>query len=95
MDDGIDRDRRRFLGRVAMTMTVTQVGAFGRLRAEGASARDAEALAQARAKAQDRVPRELAAIERATEWINTPPLTAASLLSKVVVVDFCTYTCIN
>jgi thiol-disulfide isomerase/thioredoxin len=95
MGDGIDRDRRRFLGQVAMTMTVTQFGAFGRLRAEGASARDAEALAQARAEAKDRVPRELAAIGRATEWINTPPLAAASLLGKVVVVDFCTYTCIN
>jgi hypothetical protein len=46
------------------------------------------------AEAQDRVPRELAAIGRATEWINTPPL-AASLVGKVVVVDFCTYTCIN
>jgi len=47
------------------------------------------------AEAQDRVPRELAAIGRATEWINTPPLTPASLVGKVVVVDFCTYTCIN
>ena len=47
------------------------------------------------AEAQDRVPRELAAIGRATEWINTPPLTPASLGGKVVVVDFCTYTCIN
>ena len=39
--------------------------------------------------------RELAAIGRATEWLNTPRLTAASLLGKVVLVDFCTYTCIN
>ena len=35
------------------------------------------------------------AIARATEWINTPRLTAADLLGKVVLVDFCTYTCIN
>ena len=47
------------------------------------------------AEAADRVPRELAAIARATEWINTPRLTADDLLGKVVLVDFCTYTCIN
>ena len=45
--------------------------------------------------AAKRVPRELAAIANATEWINTPRLTAADLLGKVVLVDFCTYTCIN
>ena len=45
--------------------------------------------------AAERVPRELAAIASATEWINTPRLTAADLLGKVVLVDFCTYTCIN
>jgi hypothetical protein len=45
--------------------------------------------------AAERVPRELAAIASATEWINTPRLTAADLLGKVVLVDFCTYSCIN
>ena len=39
--------------------------------------------------------RELAAFGRANEWINSPPLTSASLLGKVVAVDFWTYTCIN
>jgi thiol-disulfide isomerase/thioredoxin len=38
---------------------------------------------------------ELAAFGRANDWINSPPLTPASLLGKVVVVDFWTYTCIN
>ena len=47
------------------------------------------------ADAQDDVPRELAAIGRATEWINSPRLTPSQLLGKVVVVNFCTYTCIN
>src|SRR6266850_1808371 len=46
-------------------------------------------------EANQRVPRELAAIGRATEWLNSPRLTAENLLGKVVVVDFCTYTCIN
>jgi Thioredoxin like C-terminal domain len=47
------------------------------------------------AESTGRAPAELAALERATEWLNSPRLTAASLLGKVVVVDFCTYTCIN
>jgi thiol-disulfide isomerase/thioredoxin len=47
------------------------------------------------AGATDREPRELGALGRATEWLNSPPLTAASLRGKVVLIDFCTYTCIN
>jgi thiol-disulfide isomerase/thioredoxin len=38
---------------------------------------------------------ELASLERPTAWLNSPPLTAASLRGKVVLVDFWTYTCIN
>jgi thiol-disulfide isomerase/thioredoxin len=46
-------------------------------------------------EAADRPPRELTAIGRATQWLNSSPLTAESLLGKVVLVDFWTYTCIN
>ena len=45
--------------------------------------------------AQAKESRELAALGRATEWLNSPRLTSASLAGKVVLVDFCTYTCIN
>jgi thiol-disulfide isomerase/thioredoxin len=38
---------------------------------------------------------ELASLERADEWLNSPPLTAEALRGKVVLVDFWTYTCIN
>jgi thiol-disulfide isomerase/thioredoxin len=31
----------------------------------------------------------------ATEWLNSPPLTAAELRGKVVLVNFWTFTCIN
>ena len=34
-------------------------------------------------------------LDGATEWINSPPLAAASLRGKVVLVDFWTYSCIN
>ena len=38
---------------------------------------------------------ELASFDGATGWLNSPPLTAAGLRGKVVLVDFWTYTCIN
>ena len=39
--------------------------------------------------------RELAALGRAREWLNSPRLTPESLAGKVLLVDFWTYTCIN
>ena len=38
---------------------------------------------------------ELPPLAGATGWINSPPLTAAALRGKVVLVDFWTLTCIN
>lgn len=38
---------------------------------------------------------ELASLERADAWLNSPPLTPEALRGKVVLVDFWTYTCIN
>jgi thiol-disulfide isomerase/thioredoxin len=46
-------------------------------------------------EANQRAPRELAAIVAATEWLNSPRLTPSSFAGKVVLVDFWTYTCIN
>jgi thiol-disulfide isomerase/thioredoxin len=40
-------------------------------------------------------PADLASLERADDWLNSPPLTASALRGKVVLVDFWTYTCIN
>jgi len=37
----------------------------------------------------------LPALTGATKWLNSPPLTAADLDGKVVLVNFWTYTCIN
>ena len=39
--------------------------------------------------------RQLTALGDAATWINSPPLSTASLLGKPVLVQFGTYTCIN
>jgi thiol-disulfide isomerase/thioredoxin len=49
----------------------------------------------ATAAAQLPVEGELPSFGGATEWLNSPPLTAAELRGKVVVVNFWTFTCIN
>ncbi len=38
---------------------------------------------------------ELASLDRAIGWLNSPPLNASALRGKVVLVHFWTYTCIN
>ena len=76
--EGINHDRRRFLGRAAMTVAAAQFGMFGRVR-----------------DASGNESRELAALGRATEWLNSPRLAPSTLAGKVVLVDFCTYTFIN
>ena len=38
---------------------------------------------------------ELPSLGGATGWLNSPPLTAAGLRGKVVLIDVWTYTCIN
>ena len=84
MRDGVNLNRRRFLGRAAITIAGARLGAIG------------GALEQI-ACAASYVPMttELASLANANGWINSQPLTAESLKGKVVLVDFCTYTCIN
>ncbi len=38
---------------------------------------------------------ELESLRHATEWINSPPLTAEGLRGRVVLVQFWTYSCVN
>ena len=40
-------------------------------------------------------PPDLYPLTRATTWLNSPPLTAANLQGKVVLIEFWTYSCIN
>jgi thiol-disulfide isomerase/thioredoxin len=57
-------------------------------------ARAAMTIAAFAAEAQS-ASRELTALARAREWLNSPSLTPETLSGKVVLVDFWTYTCIN
>ena len=41
------------------------------------------------------IARELHSLARATEWVNSRPLSPADLRGKVVLIHFWTYTCIN
>jgi thiol-disulfide isomerase/thioredoxin len=47
------------------------------------------------AQGQSGPPAALPALDSATAWLNSPPLGPTALRGKVVLVDFCTYTCIN
>lgn len=38
---------------------------------------------------------QLASLDGAVQWLNSPPLTAEALRGKVVLIDFWTYSCIN
>jgi thiol-disulfide isomerase/thioredoxin len=77
------RNRRRFFGLAALSLAGAWIGT-----------RDSVQLITMkpfrRSGASD-----LASLGRATAWLNSPPLTAADLQGKVVLVDFWTYTCIN
>jgi thiol-disulfide isomerase/thioredoxin len=56
-----------------------------------------KSVAQPRTPATAKLPieGELPSLGGATGWLNSPPLTAASLRGKVVLIDIWTYTCIN
>ncbi len=60
-----------------------------------AETRDAEPGNTPTSPTQLHSERELPSLGDATEWLNSPPLTASGLRGKVVLVDFWTYSCIN
>ena len=37
----------------------------------------------------------LSALDEASTWLNSEPLTSAGLRGRVVLVDFWTYSCVN
>ena len=77
MVDDINDDRRRFLGVAAMSIGAASLGTTGSLierMMPGA--------------VQTLIDGELASLRTANEWLNSPPLTAAGLRGKVVLIDF-------
>jgi thiol-disulfide isomerase/thioredoxin len=61
----------------------------------GAAAIGTLALLLAASPADAASPRQMPSFSRASEWVNSPPLTPAALRGKVVLIQFWTYTCIN
>jgi thiol-disulfide isomerase/thioredoxin len=86
--DCINPDRRHFLGTAALTFAAAQLGMIGCTKAP-ANRSTADGSADPPGET------ELDSLANATAWINSPPLTAAGLRGKVVLVHVCTYTCIN
>jgi thiol-disulfide isomerase/thioredoxin len=86
MSGGIDRVRRRMLG-----STLTTLAAPGVLMAGTTHGQVGKHMPTARLSDEGKMP----SLDGATGWLNTPPLTAAGLLGKVVLIDIWTYTCIN
>jgi thiol-disulfide isomerase/thioredoxin len=83
--DNINHERRRLVGHAAMAVAAAPLGLLLTARCARGAAADSP----------PKTTRELRALGGAAEWLNTSPLTAESLSGKVVLVDFCTYTCIN
>jgi len=84
MDEEIISDRRRFLSTAAMSVITARLGVLG-----------SWGKLMARTTLQLSTEGELPSLGSATGWLNSPPLTPASLRGKVVLVQFWTYTCIN
>jgi thiol-disulfide isomerase/thioredoxin len=84
MSEEINHDRRGFLGAAAMTVAAAQLGMSGCVMQQ-----------LTRAEVQLPIEGKLPALGSVTRWLNSQPLAAAGLRGKVVLVQFCTYTCIN
>ena len=84
MSDLIDPHRRRLLGAGAIAVAGARLGLYNPVTAPPMDSATHPA-------AQG----ELASLRTASAWLNSPPLTAADLQRKVVLVDVGTYTCIN
>jgi thiol-disulfide isomerase/thioredoxin len=84
MFEEINHDRRNFLTAAALAIATTQLGMIG-------CTSQHDTLATSRLPVEG----ELPSLAAATVWLNSPPLTSEDLRGKVVLINFCTYTCIN
>jgi thiol-disulfide isomerase/thioredoxin len=100
MTEGINHHRRRLVGVVAMTIAGARIGVIGSAKAQSVDTIPADP-SMIKGKqvmaAAFRLPveGEFPALGGATGWLNSQPLSAAGLRGKVVLAQFCTYSCIN
>ncbi|HDR9059468.1 TPA: cytochrome c biogenesis protein DipZ [Burkholderia vietnamiensis] len=89
---GADDGRDALAGRSGAMMAATSAPTPD---AGGAMMRAADPAPATHAAAALPVEGTLPSLNGAVQWLNSPPLTAAGLRGKVVLVDFWTYSCIN
>src|SRR5437867_9954311 len=89
MSDDVDHERRRFLASAALSIAAGRFGVNLSSRALSIMTQPADTAVQVLGDG------ELRSLDDAAEWLNSPPLTAAGLRGKVVLIDVWTYTCIN
>jgi thiol-disulfide isomerase/thioredoxin len=81
--------RTQVLGAAIIAIAAAQLGMIDSAKAQADKAGPPAATTAQPAEG------ELASLGTATAWLNSPPLTAAGLRGKVVLIDVWTYTCIN
>ncbi|WP_175721714.1 cytochrome c biogenesis protein DipZ [Burkholderia anthina] len=82
-------------GGAMMAATSGDAPAAGGTMTGGTMMRAADTTPAMHAPAALPVEGTLPSLDGAVQWLNSPPLTAAGLRGKVVLVDFWTYSCIN
>jgi thiol-disulfide isomerase/thioredoxin len=84
MSKKINPNRRSFLTTMIKTIAATQLGMIGCTTQHATSA-----------TAELPIEGKLPSLVGAIAWLNSQPLTVDELRGKVVLINFCTYTCIN
>jgi thiol-disulfide isomerase/thioredoxin len=104
MSEEIDHGRRRLLGTAAMTIAAMALSSIAVSKSWlPFTGTPGEALAENKRVVHQMTPAavrlpiegEMPSLGGATGWLNSPPLTAAGLRGKVVLIDIWTYSCIN
>lgn len=86
MKKGIKYVRHYFLSAALTIIVATGLFAIGFSKKE---------YNQSKTSTMELATGELSSLKNADTWINSPSLTASGLKGKVVLIQFCTYTCIN
>ena len=84
MSEEINYDRRCFISSAVITIAAAQLGMIG-----------CGMQQMSPAIAQLPIEGDLPSLQGANEWLNSQPLATEPLRGKVVLINFCTYTCIN